>query len=455
MQHEKTYKGKILQFFKILGPILMTQISLNAMTLFDTMMSGRAGTNDLAGVAIGASLWMPVAVGLNGILLAVTPLVAQLYGRGELRQISKTVTQALYLSLLLAIVIVVVGGFALNPILTGMNLEPEVHHIAKQYLIGLSFGIIPLFLSSVLRYFFDAHGYTRISMTIMLVAVPINVLINYLIIFGNWGFPKLGGIGAGYATAITYWLILAFSIVMTFKVEAMSRYKLLVEWFAPSWKTWKEQLKIGVPMGLSVFFEASIFSVVTLLMGMMFNTVTIAAHQAAMSFTTMIFMIPLSISMSLTIIIAYEVGSGRYKDARQYSRFGVLMAIAILAVSSIFLYVFREQIAYFYSDSREVVELTMKFLLFAIVYQMSDAAQSSLQGVLRGYKDVTFPFIIALVSYWVIGMPTGYALAAYTDWGPYGFWLGITIGLTFAAIGFYLRLLRVQRTKVILNPIAE
>ncbi|WP_282942121.1 MATE family efflux transporter [Paenibacillus sp. RC67] len=445
MQHEKTYKGKMIQFFTILGPILMTQISLNAMTLFDTMMSGRAGTNDLAGVAIGASLWMPVSIGLNGILLAVTPLVAQLYGKGDLKQISRTVTQALYLSLVLAVVIVVAGGFALNPILTGMNLEPAVHHIAQQYLIALSFGIIPLFISSVLRYFFDAHGYTRISMTIMLVAVPINIVINYLLIFGNWGFPRLGGIGAGYATAITYWLILLFSIVMTFKVEAMSRYKLFVEWFAPSWKTWKEQLKIGVPMGLSVFFEASIFSVVTLLMGMMFNTVTIAAHQAAISFTTMIFMIPLSISMSLTIIIAYEVGSGRYKDARQYSRFGVLMAIGILAVCSVFLYIFREQIAYFYTDSREVVELTMQFLLFAIVYQLSDAAQASLQGVLRGYKDVTFPFIIALVSYWIIGMPTGYALAAYTAWGPYGFWLGITIGLTFAAVGFYIRLLRVQR----------
>ncbi|GAA4876646.1 MATE family efflux transporter [Paenibacillus vulneris] len=445
MQHESTYKGKIIQFFSILGPILMTQISLNLMTLFDTMMSGRAGTHDLAGVAIGASLWMPVSVGLNGILLAVSPMVAQLYGKGELRQISKTVTQALYLSLLLAVVIVIAGGFVLNPILTGMNLEPAVHHIAKHYLIGLSIGIIPLFLSSVLRYFFDAHGLTRISMSIMLIAVPVNVLINYLLIFGNWGFPKLGGIGAGYATAITYWLIFFISIWMTFKVEAMRRYRLFAEWFAPSWKAWKEQLKIGVPMGLSVFFEASIFSVVTLLMGMMFNTVTIAAHQAAISFTTLLFMIPLSISMSLTIIIAYEVGSGRYKDAKQYSRFGVLMAIGILAVSSIFLYVFREQIAYFYTDNPEVVQLTKQFLLFAIVYQLSDAAQASLQGVLRGYKDVTFPFIIALVAYWVIGMPTGYVLAAYTDWGPYGFWLGITIGLTFAASGFYLRLLRVQR----------
>jgi len=445
MYHAQTFKQKAALFFSILGPIMVTQISYNLMTVADTMMSGRAGTNDLAGVAIGASLWMPISIGINGILMAVTPMVAQLNGRGEHNRIGGTIVQALYLSVLLALAVIVAGFGLLNPVLAAMKLDPEVSYIAKHYLIGLACGIIPLFAANVLRYSFDAHGFTKITMAIMLVAVPFNVLLNFLLIFGHLGFPRLGGIGTGYATAITYWLILFISIGMTFKVHPVSSYRLFKVWFAPSWNAWKEQLKIGVPMGLSVFFEASIFSVVTLLMGMMFSTVTIAAHQAAINFTSLLFMMPLSISMALTILVAYEVGAGRYRDAMQYSRFGVSTAIGILGVCSILLYMFRERIAYFYTDNPEVVALAMQFFIFAIFYQLSDAAQASLQGVLRGYKDVTVPFVIALVSYWVVGIPSGYALAVYTDLGPFGYWVGISIGLTLAAAGFAVRLYQIQQ----------
>ncbi|ULL16189.1 MATE family efflux transporter [Paenibacillus sp. H1-7] len=448
MYHAQSLKQKAALFFAILGPIMITQISYNLLTVIDTMMSGRAGTNDLAGVAIGASLWMPIAVGINGILLAVTPMVAQLNGRGESQQIGRTIKQALYLAVLLAMIVLAAGSIGLNPVLSAMKLDAEVQHIAKHFLIGLGFGIVPLFAGSVLRYSFDAHGNTKITMMIMIIAVPFNMLLNYLLVFGHLGFPKLGGIGAGYATALTYWLIFLIGIVMTFRVHPISAYRLFSSWTAPSWKAWKEQLKIGVPMGLSVFFESSIFSIVTLLMGMMFDTVTIAAHQSAINFTSLLFMMPLSISMTLTILVAYEIGAGRLADARQYSSFGVSCAVGILGVSSVFLYLFREQIAYFYSDNPEVVGLTMHFFIFAIFYQLSDAAQAALQGVLRGYKDVTVPFITALVSYWVVGIPSGYLLAVYTDLGPFGYWVGITIGLTLAAVGFFMRLLLIQRKEV-------
>lgn len=225
----------------------------------------------------------------------------------------------------------------------------------------------------------------------------------------------------------------------------MRKYALFVRWFAPSVKAWKEQLAIGVPMGLSVFFEASIFAVVTLMMGMMFNTVTVAAHQAAINFTSLLFMIPLSISMALTIVVGFEVGGKRFADAKQYSRFGVLSAVGLIAVASVFLYFFRGWIAGFYTDNPEVITWVKQFLIFAIFYQLSDAAQASLQGVLRGYKDVTIPFITALISYWGIGIPVGYGLASFTALGPFGFWLGITIGLTCAFVGFLVRLLFIQK----------
>ncbi|QAY67622.1 MATE family efflux transporter [Paenibacillus protaetiae] len=445
MYHATSWKQRISLFFTILLPILITQISYSLMTMFDTMMSGHAGTGDLAGVAIGASLWMPVSIGLNGILMAITPMIAQLLGRKEKGQIARTVTQALYLSVLLAVVITGVGVVLLQPVLSMMHLEADVYRVATRYLGGLCIGIIPLFASNVIRYFFDAQGYTKISMSITVIAVPFNVLLNYLLIFGNWGFPKMGGVGAGYATGLTYWFILLLSVGVVFRVEATRGYKLFIQWYTPSWRMWKEQLSIGVPMGLSIFFEASIFSIVTLLMGSMYDTSTVAAHQSAINFTSMLFMMPLSIASTLTILVAFEVGSGRLEGARAYSRFGVSTAIGLLGITAVFLYLFREQVAMLYSNDPKVISLMMHFLVFGVFYQLSDAAQASLQGVLRGYKDTAVPFMIALAAYWGVGLPAGYAFAAWTSLGAYGFWVGIIAGLTGAAAGFAMRLAAVQR----------
>ncbi|AVQ98809.1 MATE family efflux transporter [Oceanobacillus iheyensis] len=445
MYHAETWKEKATLLISILWPIMVTQLSLYAMNLVDTMMSGRVGTNDLAGVAIGSNIWLPIFTGINGILLAVTPIIAQLMGRGQKKEITYSVMQALYLATGLGVVVLLIGSVILKPILRTMGLEAGVEHIAMHYLIGLSIGIIPLFLSNVLRNFFDGQGFTRITMFITIMAVPFNALLNYGFIFGNFGLPALGGIGAGYATAITYWIILFLSILMTFRISSVRNYRIFVDWVKPSLKAWKKQLGIGVPIGLSIFFESSIFSVVTLLMGTMFTAVTVAANQIALSFTTLMFMIPLSISMALTIVVGYSVGGEKLQAAKQYSVMGVLGGILFLATAAVFLYLFREPIAYLYTEDPEVVAMAGQFFIIAIFYQISDATQAGLQGALRGYTDVKIPFIIALISYWVIGIPSGFALSAYTDLGPFGLWVGITLGLTCAAIGFFTRLSIVQR----------
>ncbi len=445
LHHAHTTKEKLRLFLLIMLPILVTQVGYNAMTLFDTIMSGRYGTNDLAGVAIGSNLWLPVFVAINGVLLAVTPIISQLVGAKKTDTIAPSVMQALYLAFVIGVAVIAMGTIAVEPVLQLMNLDAEVHHIAKRYLFGLSFGVIPLFLSNVLRNFFDAQGFTRITMIIILGAVPFNIVLNYLLIFGKLGFPELGGIGSGFATAVTYWLILFISIGMVYKHPAMRAHGLFKRWPEPSPREWRNQLAIGVPIGLSVFFEASIFSIMALLMGGMFDTTTIAAHQAAASWSGMMFMLPLSISMALTILVGFEVGAGRTKHARSYGRIGVTAAVGIIAFMAVLLFFNRPMVAGWFTHSADVAALTQQFLIFVIFFQLSDASQASLQGVLRGYKDVTVPFIIALVSYWGIGIPTGYALAAWSPLGPYGLWVGIIIGLSCAAAGFYVRLRRTQR----------
>ena len=445
IHHASTLRAKILLFLTILGPIVISQVSYTAMSVLDTMMSGRAGTNDLAGVAVGSSLFMPIMTGMTAILFAVTPIISQLAGRGENNELSRPVVQGLYLSLLIAILIGIAGLLTVEPLLSMMGVDAEVHRIAKQYLGGIAIGLVPLFGSYVLRYFWEAQGYTRLSMYLLLSAIPLNAVLNYGLIFGHLGMPRLGGVGSGYATGITYWFLFGISIWITFRKQTLRVHRLFVRWYAPSWKAWKELLKIGIPMGLSTFFEASIFSAITLLMGSMFSTTAIAAHQATLNFASLLFMVPLSISMALTILVAYEAGAGRERHARQYAKLGISLAMGIMGSAAVVLYFFRSTIASFYTEEPAVASMIVTFLLFAFVFQLSDSSQAALQGVLRGYKDVTVPFIVAFVSYWIVGFPLGYALAAWTSLGAYGFWVGITAGLTLATVGFALRLRFIQR----------
>lgn len=446
MNQTYTKSQKIRLLFYILIPILITQIGLYAMTFFDVMMSGQYSTQDVAGVSIGSSLWTPVYTGLSGILIALTPVVSQLVGSKQSKSVSYSVMQAIYLAVALALVILIIGAFSLNPILNAMNLEDNVHRVAHDYLIALSIGIIPLFVYNTLRAFIDALGQTRISMIITLCALPINVLFNYLLIYGKFGFPELGGVGSGYATAITYWLIALVAILVVVKINPFSTYKVFSEFFRVSLKEWRALLLIGVPIGLAIFFETSIFSAVTLLMSK-YDTVTIASHQIAMNFASLLYMMPLSISMALTIVIGFEIGAARYKDAREYSWIGISMALTMSLVLSTILFLFREPVASVYTKDHEVMMLTSHFLIYAIFFQISDALQAPIQGILRGYKDVNVTFAMSLVSYWILGLPIGYFFVKYTDMGAFGYWIGLISGLALGAIGLAARLRFIQKVK--------
>lgn len=447
MQQTNTFQEKLRQLFVVLLPILVTQLALFSMTFFDTVMSGKASPVDLAGVAIGSSLWTPVQAGLTGILLAVTPMVAQMAGAMRKDQVPFTVMQALYLSVVIAIGVVILGPLLLGPILDGMSLETEVRHIAYYYLVAISFGIIPLFVYTVLRCYIDALGMTRVTMVITLMSLPINVALNYVMIFGYFGFPRLGGIGAGLASAITYWIIVLISLYVVHRVEPFVEYGMFSKFYRVSMAAWKELLKLGVPIGFSIFFEVSIFAAVTLLMSE-YSTITIAAHQAAMNFASFIYMVPLSISMALTIVVGFEVGAERFRDARQYSYMGITTAVGMASLFAVGLYFFSEQVAGFYTNDPSVLELAQHFLMYSILFLLSDAVAAPIQGVLRGYKDVTVTFIVALVSYWVIGLPLGFALAQLTSLGAFGYWIGLITGLAAGAIFLFGRLLSLQKQKI-------
>jgi multidrug resistance protein, MATE family len=444
MQQTFTKKEKIKQILIMLIPILITQLGMFSMVFFSTIMSGKYDPSAVAGVAIGASIWNPIFTGLSGILFAVSPIVAQHFGEKREKDISSILSHGIYMAILLSIIVLVLGYFLLNPILASMDLPVSVHETAHDYLVSLGFGIIPLFIFNVLRSFIYGLGKTRVVMIILLLVLPINFFFNYVLIFGNWGFPELGGAGAGYATTITYWVIAAISVYLIKTQRPFSIYLAMADFKEISWARCKEIVKIGVPMGLAIFFETGIFALVTVLISK-YDIATIAAYQSALNLTAFIYMIPLSISMAQTVLVGYEVGSGRFKDAKAYSWLGIYLSILIAAVTGILVVLFRFDVAGFYSNEPAVINLISQFLIYAFVFQICDAIQVTALGALRGYQDVVIPFIMALIGYWLICLPVGYMLAKFTNFGATGYWVGLTVGLLAVGVTLSIRLSYIQK----------
>ena len=228
-------------------PILITQVALYLMTFFDILMTGRYDTYHLAGVTIGSSFWMPVYTGLAGILMGLTPIIAQYVGGRLKEEVRPSVQQGLYIAIVLAAVVYAIILFAVSPILEAMPLESEVRIVAASYLKGMSIGLLPLFAYTVLRSFFDALGATRVSMFIILLSAPINIFINYLLIYGNWGFPELGGAGAGYASGITYWIVFLIACSVAWTRKPFEEFTLFKGWEKISFRRWKRFYSLVYP----------------------------------------------------------------------------------------------------------------------------------------------------------------------------------------------------------------
>lgn len=436
-------RDKVRRLLSVMLPIIGTQIATIGMNFFDASMSGQAGAVDLAGAAIGGNIWMPVQTGISGVLLAGMPLIAHLLGAGERDKINVIVRHGLLLGCAFAALVLIGGVIGLPVLLAHMQLEPEVYHVALWYMAGIGLGVLPFFLTTPLRSLVDTLGYTRLSMKIYMLALPINACLNYLLIFGKLGLPRLGGIGAGIATGLTFWLLFGMFVVVILKLDAFRDFD-ITSWVQPSVARFKEYLHIGLPMGFSIFMEASIFGVVALFVAK-FGTNVIAGHQAALNFTSLIYMIPLSFSLALTIVTGVEAGARRYNDARRYSVIGLEMSLMCAAVYMVLEYFNRHAIAQIYTSNPQIIELTVHFMLYGILWQLFDAVAAPIQGILRGYKDVNATFFSAMVSYWGICLPVGILFDYWLGNGPSSYWQSLDFGVAFSAVFLSCRLLWLQK----------
>lgn len=437
-------RSKLRDILSVMLPIFVTQLAVMGMSFFDTVMSGQAGAADLAGVAIGSNIWMPIFTSLNGILIALMPIVAQHVGAGRRQEISHAVMQGIYLAFIIGAIVIIAVWFFIDDALVIMKLEPNVQRIAAEYLKALTLGIIPIFICSILRGFVDTLGYTSTTMRIFLLTLPLNVIFNYIMIFGKFGFPRLGGVGAGYATSLSYWLVCLFFLFVINRIDKLRSYHAFSSWRQVSVKLLKEHLHIGIPIGISIFFETSIFGVVALFMAK-FGTIAIAAHQAAINFTSLLYMLPLSFSLAMTILVGIKVGAKEYDEAAAYGRIGIMTNLTLALFFVLLLAFGREYVAMLYSQDQEIIKLAGEFLFYAAFFQLLDGTATPIQGILRGYKDVKAAFYASLFAYWGICLPLGYILDVYLGHGPYSYWQSLITGIFFSAAFLLIRMRSMQR----------
>lgn len=436
-------------FFVLFFPLLFTQIAQISTSIFSSIFSGQAGTVDLAGVAVAVNIWIPIFSGICGLFFGVSPIIAQLRGAEKNSRIPMYITQSIYIAVFFTVVCVAAGYLCLPAFLDFMNLEPAVHQIAGEYLIALSLGILPLFLLATLRYVVDAHGMTHISMAILIIDMLLTIALFRLLIFGGLGIAPMGGVGTGYAITIASWIaFFIFAAVIQLKAPFRS-YHIWTNLRPFSWIHCRQQLQLGIPIFIAVFCETSLFSIVGLLMAE-FGTLYLAANQAAISYATLTYTLPWSVSLTATIVIGYEVGARRYGAARQYAVLCQMTAFTLAALTISSTYLFLDPISSIFTNESDTFNAIRKFLIYAMAFCFFDAAGTPVQGILRGYKDVKIITYIAFVTYWLISIPMGYAFAHATSYGPYGYWFSLVITLIINAGALNYRLWRhtaFQQTK--------
>ncbi|MDG3142161.1 MATE family efflux transporter [Streptococcus suis] len=446
MYQTQTIKEKIFLFLRLFFPILIYQFANFSASFIDTMMTGKFSSTDLAGVAMAGSLWTPFFSLLVGIVSALVPIIGQHLGQGKRELIKDDFHQFLYIGFALAALLWLLVTFLAVPALSYFQLTPRVIAVGQGYLSFIAMGIFPLILFSVCRSFFDALGLTSLSMYLMLLLLPFNSFFNFILIYGKFGLPKMGGAGAGLGTALAYWLLLAVVVLVMLLHPRIRTYHIL-QWTAPNLKRLKQGFLLGLPIGLQIFAEVSIFAAVGLLMSR-FSTNVISASQSAMNFATLLYAFPLSVSITMPIAVSFEIGSGDYQSARDFAKIGRLTAMAFAVVTLTALYFLRREVAYLYGSGHDFISLTTELLVYAFFFQLADAFTAPIQGILRGYKDTTYPFIIGVTAYWGIALPLGWGLDMVTTLGPKSYWLGLIAGLFACGFLLHLRLHHIEQRYV-------
>ena len=449
-------RAEISALWQLAWPILVGQLATVGMSVADVAMAGHASAQDLAGVALGSSIWMIVVVTLMGVMMSVNPMVAHYVGAGQFDRVPHVVRQALWKGLgvgAVALVLANVGGLVFD----FMQLEPAVHDIAVRFVRVTSFALPAFAWYRVLYGYSASLNQTKPMMAISLAALLLNCLLNWVLIFGHWGFPALGGVGCAWATMLCIWFNLGGLLWWMRRSPAYRSTWPFDRFEAPHREKVRSLLKLGLPIGVTYFAESSAFSLIALLVAR-FGSTQVAAHQIALNFSSLTFMLPMSLGIALLTRVGQALGAGDPVAARFRSAVGVGASVGLAVLSAIVMALFSQQIARAYTSDVPVATTAAGLLLLAALFQVSDAAQVSTSCAIRGYKVTRSPMVIHLTAFWVFALPLGCVLGLSPVWAPWhpaqpmqsqGFWIALVVGLTIAAIALVLLLRHVSHRAVL------
>lgn len=421
---------------KLSGPIVLAQLTQTLMYFVDTVMAGRYSAVDMAAIAVASGLWFPVVMTMQGLLLALTPIVAQYYGGKQVKPVTHFTVQAMYLAMALAAALFILMLYVQAPI-DLLQMESELRQKTLDYLYYVSFGLFPAAGYMVIRSMFEGIGNTKASMWISFVGILVNIPANYVFIYGKLGMPALGGAGCGIATSLVFVAMFIAILVYGWFSRTTQRYKTHPDSYRLNLKDCWQIVSIGTPIAFSIFFEVTLFACIPLAI-VHLGPIMVAGHQIAQNYSGIVFMLPLSLGMATTIRVGHLVGQQSLTELKKAISTAIVLAVMMSFIIASLTFLLRGTIASLYSADASVIALAASLLILACFYQVSDAIQVVSACALRGMKVTKPVFFITFIAYWPIGFGLG-AVLGLTDWlvepmGPHGFWIGIIAGLSVAAL---------------------
>ena len=380
------YHADIKKLIKISLPILLAQIAQNSMGLADTIMAGRVSSTDMAAISVGASIWMPLVLFGQGLLLALPPTISYLNGSGQRHRIAHQVRQGIWLVLGVSIPLGLLIYFCEIP-LQYMQMESKMSDLARDYLHAMLWGLPAYLMLINFRCLNDGIAKTKPAMVITFLGLLLNIPLNYIFIYGKFGMPAFGAVGCGIATAIVNWamcLMMMFYSYTNAQERSLKVFSQLIE--MPNPKTLKKLLRLGLPIAIALCCEVALFALTSLMLSPLGSTI-VASHQITLNTSSFIFMFPMSIGMATTILVGQALGAGSPQNAKKMSYAALLLGLTVTIITALITIFFRYEIASIFVTDEIVIAMAANLLLFAALYQFSDTIQMVVGGILRGYKD--------------------------------------------------------------------
>lgn len=424
-------------------PILIAQIAQVSVGFVDTVMAGRAGIEDLSAVALGSNIFVTVYVTFIGIMAALNPILSQLFGAGETHQIGEYGRQGLWFGLGIGLIGMILIWLMINPMKSHFHLGEYVEDTFALYLWFIGLGMPAAMLHRALHAYTSALNRPRLIMVVSILALLLNIPLNYAFIYGKWGMPALGGAGCGVASALVFWFnALALAIYIAYQ-RYFTPFGLWKKFSWPNWQIQRQFLQLGMPIGLSFFLEVSLFTFIGLLI-VPFGVLQVDTQQILANITTIIYMLPQSIGIALCIRVGQTIGVGDMRFARYVSWVGIGLGVLVAFLTAALLLLTRHHLATIYTTNQMIIQQVAGLLLFAAIFQISDAIQTISSYALRGYKLSKIPVVIHAISFWVLGLGLGSFMGIVLGWGLYGFWGALVIALSSAAVALVYYLNRIS-----------